>query len=243
VSRGFAVIVTLAIHSMTIVYATIGILSLLISPRGKLYLATARLWSRTLIAMANARLSTTGTDRVDWTRPFILMSNHQSHYDIPFLFVATPADLRFLSKHVLAYIPVFGWSMWLAGFIFINRSNQKKAFESIQAAIVAVREGRNIVVFPEGTRSQDGVLKPFKKGAFHLAAKAGVQIVPVYVDGSTRVLPKHAWTPRFGHHVEVRFGEPFLPEVTGDEAESRRLLSERVGRELSKLAATPRTTG
>ena len=219
----------------TLVYAVVGGLSVPVSPSGRLYLRTARAWSRYLFRMSRATVTSTGADGVDWSRPFIIMSNHQSHFDIPCLFATVPADLRFLSKHELAWIPIFGWSMWAAGFIFINRGNQKKAFASIEAAIRAVQQGRSIVVFPEGTRSEDGVLKPFKKGAFHLAAQAGVQIVPTWIDGSREVFHKGEATIFPGHRVEVRFGRPFVP-IEGPDDQVRADIAERVRVELERLA-------
>ena len=234
-SRLVSAVVFVTIYGVTLVYAVVGILSLLISPRGKLYLATARAWSRTLLALAGARVRLRQDEDVDWTRPLILMSNHQSHFDIPTLFASVPVDLRFLSKHVLAYIPFFGWSMWLAGFIFINRSNQKRAFTSIAAATAAVQSGRNIVVFPEGTRTKDGKLRPFKKGIFVLAAKAAVQVVPVYVVGTRRVLPRGTWAVDRGHDVEVRVGRPMFPG--GESDDERAAFADRVREEMERLAA------
>ncbi|GMV40835.1 MAG: hypothetical protein AMXMBFR64_25510 [Myxococcales bacterium] len=221
-------------YSATALYALVGGLSTLISPSGRLYMKTARAWSRMLLRMSGTTISSRGTDGVDWSRPFILMSNHQSHFDIPCLFATVPVDLRFLSKHVLAWIPIFGWSMWAAGFIFINRSDQKKAFASIDKAIRTVREGRSIVVFPEGTRSKDGALKDFKKGAFHMAAEAGVQIVPAWVEGSRHIMQKNSGLVRPGTHVDVRFGRPFL--VDPREPDAKATIAARVRSELERLS-------
>lgn len=222
-------------YSATAGYAVVGGLSTLLSPSGHLYLRTARAWSRMLLRMSGTTISSRGAEGVDWSRPFILMSNHQSHFDIPCLFATVPADLRFLSKHVLAWIPIFGWSMWAAGFIFINRGDQKKAFESINKAIDAVRSGRSIVVFPEGTRSRDGVLKDFKKGAFHMAAEAGVQIVPAWVEGSRHIMKKNSGLVIPGSHVEVRFGTPFI--ASPDEDDPKAAISSRVRAELERLGS------
>lgn len=219
----------------TLLYATFGGLTTFVSPSGRAYLKVARAWSRYLFRMSRATVSSTGAEGVDWSKPFIVMSNHQSHFDIPCLFVTVPADLRFLSKHVLAWIPIFGWSMWAAGFIFIDRGNQKKAFASLEAAKQAVQSGRSIVVFPEGTRSTDGMLRDFKKGAFHLAARAGVQIVPAWIEGSRHVFRKSSAVIVPGQHVEVRFGRPILPPE-GPDDEVRAALREQVRAELVRLS-------
>ncbi len=116
-------------------------------------------------------------------------------------------DVRMMAKAELKRFPVLGWSMWMAGFVFIERKSPASARRSLEEGAAAVRNGKSIVVFPEGTRSPDGQLLEFKKGGFLLAIRAGVPVVPIAIRGSREILPKHTLLPRAGT-IEVRFGAP-----------------------------------
>src|SRR5690606_2843749 len=121
--------------------------------------------------------------------PHIFLMNHQSMVDIPAAFASIPANLRFVAKHSLKHIPFLGWYMSMTGMIFVNRNDRRKAFQSLQQAADRIREGASILAFPEGTRSRDGVLLPFKRGPFLLALESGVPVIPVVIDGSGRNFP------------------------------------------------------
>ena len=192
-------------HGATVVLGTAVILSLLLSPSGKHFPRIARLWSRHVLRVSGVDVSLKVLGDIDIEKPFILMSNHVSNMDIPTVFHAFPVEIRFLTKHTLKYVPFFGWALIAAGFIFVDRSNPEKARKSIEDAAEAVRGGRNIVVFPEGTRSPDGELLPFKKGGFVLAVKTGVQVIPVYLKGAYEAMPKGTFETR-SSRVEVRVG-------------------------------------
>jgi 1-acyl-sn-glycerol-3-phosphate acyltransferase len=169
-----------------------------------------KLWSGTITVLCGIRVEGELRDAgdVDWKRAYVYMSNHQSHYDIPCIVRALPADLRFLTKKELAAIPVFGWALKVAGFVFIDRKNRERALKSVKKAADDLAEkGRSIVVFPEGTRSNDGTMGEFKKGGFHLAMQARAVIVPLGVSGTRSVLPKGALFIRPGR-VKVRAGRP-----------------------------------
>jgi 1-acyl-sn-glycerol-3-phosphate acyltransferase len=149
-----------------------------------------------------------GNGAVNFNKPNIFMSNHQSHFDIPSIFVAFPSLVRFLTKKEIRRIPFLGWSMRVAGFVFIDRTNREEAFKSLEAAAKNfIEKGHSIVIFPEGTRSSDGVMGPFKKGGFHLALQAGTPIVPVGVWGTINVIPKGSFLIRPGRSV-VKVGAP-----------------------------------
>jgi 1-acyl-sn-glycerol-3-phosphate acyltransferase len=204
------VTVNLATFAMTVPYACTSMASLIVKPDGSGYHATARAWSRAILGRAGIRVRHTGLDRVDWSKPSIVMANHASLYDIPALFLTLPIGLNFLSKKELKYIPFLGWSMWAAGFVFIDRGDSEKARMSIDEAAAKVGSGTSVVIFPEGTRSKDGVLKRFKKGGFVLAIKSRAQIVPVWIEGSFEALPKDHWHVNPGE-VVVAVGAPIDP--------------------------------
>ncbi|ATB33111.1 lysophospholipid acyltransferase family protein [Melittangium boletus] len=174
---------------------------------GSMVWVARRLWSPILIATGGARLVVTGQENVDPHRPTIYVSNHQSTLDIPIHFVAVPVNFRYVAKHQLKYVPLIGWYLWLAGHIFINRGRREKAIASLDAAARKVRAGTSVFLYPEGTRSDDGKVLPFKKGPFALALKARVPVVPITIEGSGTVMPKNSWNIVPGP-VYVKIGKP-----------------------------------
>ncbi|MBI3181969.1 MAG: 1-acyl-sn-glycerol-3-phosphate acyltransferase [Myxococcales bacterium] len=205
-------------------------LLLLFSPKGNLSIWVARrLWAPVLLVAGGARLRVFGLENVDPSRPTIYASNHQSTIDIPCLLRAIPVNLRFVAKKQLRWVPLLGWYMWLAGFIFVDRGNHRRAIASLGAAAKRIRAGTNIIVYPEGTRSPDGRILPFKKGPFALALKARVPICPVTIEGSGKVMPKNTWNITPGE-VKVMIGKPI--DTTsfgeGDRESLLRVVRERI---------------
>jgi 1-acyl-sn-glycerol-3-phosphate acyltransferase len=147
-------------------------------------------WGRSILAVSRIRVAVSGIERIHPERPYLFMSNHQSNFDIPVLLGHLPVQFRWLAKAELFKIPIFGRAMRGAGYISIDRADRQSAFESLHKAAEAIRDGVSILIFPEGTRSLDGVLKPFKKGGFVLAIEAGVPIVPVAIRGTHDIMPK-----------------------------------------------------
>ena len=170
-----------------------------------------RWWSPVMLWAGGATLEVSGLENLTKGQPYIFVSNHQSTIDIPTLFLAIPWDVRFVAKKALKYVPVMGWYMWAAKFPFVDRTNHRDAVRSLDAAGAQIRGGISIIVFPEGTRSGDRRVQPFKKGPFALAMKARVPVVPVTIEGSGTLMPKNSWqiTPGL---IRVRVGKPIAPE-------------------------------
>jgi 1-acyl-sn-glycerol-3-phosphate acyltransferase len=190
-------------------------------------------WAPLLFAGAGARLKIEGLERVDWTRPLVLASNHQSMIDIAALFRAVPVPLRFALKRELAAVPVVGCYAKAMGMVFIDRGNARNARESLCAAIAHLRGASSaIVAFPEGTRSRDGSVGPFKGGAFQLAIEAGVPVVPVAIHGSGAVLPPSGFAVRPGT-ITVCFGNPIATE--GLPSQDRNTLAQRTREAVAEL--------
>ena len=160
-----------------------------------------------LFAGAGARLEVEGADGVDWTRPHVLVANHQSMLDIPVLLRAVPVPLRFMLKRELAAVPFIGWYARAMGMVFIDRGNARNARRKLGDAVQRLGEGATLIAFPEGTRSVDGTVAPFKAGALQVAIQAGALVVPVAIEGSGAVLPPSGFRVRPGK-VRVRFGVP-----------------------------------
>ncbi|MCA2979594.1 MAG: 1-acyl-sn-glycerol-3-phosphate acyltransferase [Myxococcaceae bacterium] len=178
-----------------------------------------RVWSPVLLWAGGAKLTVRGLERADFTRPAIYVCNHQSTIDIPALFLALPVNFRFVAKQALQYVPVLGWYMTMAKFVFIDRSNHKKAIRSLERAGERIRGGISIAMFPEGTRSPDLAIMPFKKGPFALAMKAGVPVVPIAIEGSGRLMPKNSWNITPGP-ITIAIGAPVDPAPFGDDREA-----------------------
>jgi 1-acyl-sn-glycerol-3-phosphate acyltransferase len=142
--------------------------------------------------------------------PAIFMSNHESQLDPPMLVAAMPVPAVYIAKMELKYVPFIGWAAWAAGVIFIDRGDRERAIRSIADAARQIREGKNVVIFPEGTRSRTGQLLPFKKGGFALAIEAGVPIVPMATVGGFKVLPSGSLRLRTGRYA-ILVGEPVYP--------------------------------
>lgn len=180
----------------------------------------ARLWAPGLLAGAGARLVVEGARRIDWSRPYIVVANHQSIIDVCALFRAVPVPLRFMLKAELAKVPFLGWYTRAMGMVFVARGQRHSAVESLRHASARVRHG-SLCIFPEGTRSTDGRVGRFKLGAFQVAVDAGTPVLPVAILGSGAVLPPSGFRVRPGV-IRVRFGTPIAPDPdAGPQARER----------------------
>lgn len=151
-----------------------------------------------------------------FSRPVLLAGNHQSALDIPLLGQATGGRIRFFAKRSLFHIPIFGWAMGLKGFAPVDRASARRTRPSLDAAVERMRAGvATFVVFPEGTRSVDGTMGPYRHGTFSLARRAGIPVVPFALDGTGRVLPKGAWGTQPGK-VRLRLGPPIEAAASAD---------------------------
>lgn len=185
---------------------------LLRAPKG-LYDWVHRSWARFLFRVAGIEVRVEGLDHLRPGQPCILAANHQSTFDIWALMGALPLSLRFVAKGELGRIPLFGRACRAAGHVFIDRRDRARAIETIREAGERMRrEGLSLVLFPEGTRSRDGRLQPFKRGTFVLAIETAVPLVPVAIRGGGGVLPPGAWRPR-GGTIVVRCGRPIPLEA------------------------------
>ena len=160
-----------------------------------------------LMKIAGINISVSGKENVPNDRPVIFVSNHFSHLDIGCLCYSLPKNLHFIGKKELIWTPVVGWYMWVAGHIFVDRSNRNKAVKSIAKAAKKINDGKSVVLFAEGTRSKTGKVESFKKGAFHLALQSDIDIVPVSIKGTYEVWKSGTSTITPGK-VNVSIGKP-----------------------------------
>ncbi|UFS72271.1 1-acyl-sn-glycerol-3-phosphate acyltransferase [Geomonas sp. RF6] len=179
----------------------------LIDKSGALSHSWARFWAFGCLKGGGIGLDVRGAELVPTDGPVIYMGNHQGNFDILALTRAIPRRFSWVAKEELFRIPLFGGAMRRAGYIPLDRSDGRKALKSIQQAAAVISAGRSVVIFPEGTRTLDGTLLPFKRGAFILAAKAGVPIVPFTINGSREINPPHTTILNPGT-ISITFSEP-----------------------------------
>ena len=167
---------------------------------------------RTSFRIVGVRPLFRGTEGIDFCTPLVLVANHLSNLDGPMLFSFLPADFRVLIKIETRRIPLVGWLMEGAGFIYVDRKKHGIRSAVTSEAARIIRENRHpFLVFPEGTRSRDGRIQPFKKGGVLIAVKAGVPIVPVRISGTRDLMPPHCPWIRAGS-VDIRFFPPLPTE-------------------------------
>jgi 1-acyl-sn-glycerol-3-phosphate acyltransferase len=202
-------LVALVALIMTLLLGPVVVIARLLRvPQGptSIYSRSVRLWSRTIRRAAGVRVRVFGAERVRQAGGAVLISNHVSWFDIFALASELPWS-SFIAKAELRRIPLFGFAAECVGIVFLDRDNRKQAFESYKIAAKEVERGRDMIVFPEGTRGLDYHLRPFKKGPFVLAIASQAPIVPTIVYGAREVMPKGSFRIR-GGAVEVRFLEP-----------------------------------
>ncbi len=181
----------------TLILGPIAIIFSFLDPTHTIPVGCSKIWAWLILKTSGVKLVVEGKENI--TRgPVIYMTNHASHFDVAALLYLLPWNVRFVAKKELASVPVFGWAMVLMGHVIIDRSNREKAIISLDKAAEKIRKGTSVAYFPEGTRSPDGKIQPFKKGGFMLALKAGVPIVPVSIYNSFNILPKTTWKIRAG---------------------------------------------
>jgi 1-acyl-sn-glycerol-3-phosphate acyltransferase len=173
-------------------------------------------WSRSIVEMAGISLSVHGQENLPpGDEPFVVMSNHQSHYDIVCLFQALDRPVRMVAKTELYRIPFMGKAMRAAEFIELDRKNRERAIASLSVATQKIKSGISVWIAPEGTRSETGRVGAFKKGGFHLALETGVRILPVTIEGTRFVLPARSLSLSPDKPVSVTFSAPIDPADYG----------------------------
>lgn len=189
--------------------------------------------ARLTVKLAGVRLEVRGRDKIPRLHAVVFMANHQSNCDPPAVIGLLPPVL-ILVKEEFFRIPVLGRAMRQRGFIPVDRKQREKSIRSIDRAAEALRAGRSFLVFPEGTRSADGRLLPFKKGVFIMALKAAVPIVPVSISGSAKIMPKgRAWvkpgTVQITFHDPIATGGLSLDDIGALQATTRQSILEGLG--------------
>jgi len=156
----------------------------------------SRFWAKTILWVSGVKVKIVGLEHINLRKTYVFAANHQSQYDIFTLMAYLPIQFKWMAKKSLFYIPFVGWGMKACGYIPVERENPRAAYQALLKAIELIKQGFSIVIFPEGTRSHDGSIGPFKSGGFVLALRSGVPVVPVTIIGTFFILP------RSGHRIK-----------------------------------------
>jgi len=187
-----------AIAIVTIAFAIGVMVHMLLFRDTTVYYLYARTWSRLLLRIAGVRVRSVGFENLAATERYVYCANHSSLFDIPVLLATLPDNVRIMYKEELGKIPIFGWCLRMSPFIAVDRGDSREAFAKIEQTVATMSTGASVLVFPEGTRSENGELGAFKRGAFSLAARSGRPIVPVTIVGTPSILPARSWRIRSG---------------------------------------------
>jgi 1-acyl-sn-glycerol-3-phosphate acyltransferase len=235
----WAPIANLLWYASTVVMGTLSLLAWPFDRSGRIQHGCARWWCRFVAVTIFARIRVHGTEHVRPDQAYVYVANHSSLIDTPALFAYLPHQFRIMAKRGLFWVPFMGWHLWTSGHFPIDRRDARRTAKSMRAVIDGVRDGRSLAVFPEGTRTPDGRLQEFKPGAFKIAVKAGVPIVPVTIRGTFALLPKTSLAPIPGP-VDVFIHAPidtdgYAGDVPGLVARTK----ETIGSALRTPSSTP----
>ncbi|MAQ17259.1 MAG: 1-acyl-sn-glycerol-3-phosphate acyltransferase [Sandaracinus sp.] len=174
-------------------------------------------WSRAAVRLADMRVEVAGLEHVDPDQTYVVMSNHQSNYDIFTVYYAFPGTLRMVAKVEIRKFPLIGRAMEAAEFVFVDRRDNRRARASLDAAAELMASGVSVWIAPEGTRSRTGHMGPFKKGGFMLALNAGIPILPATLWGTRAVQPISQLAVHRSQPVSLRFHAPIATTDYGVE--------------------------
>ena len=202
----------------TVIWGIIAVVICLFSPRLAFHCGTV--WSWCLCRLAPSWVTVRGREHAARGQSYIIMTNHQSHFDVLAFYGHWGRQFRWVMKESLRKVPGLGWYCSAGGHIFIDRSNRERAIASLQAARPLLEGGISVIFFPEGTRSPDGRMRAFKKGGFMMALDMGLPILPVSISGSRHVLPARQLRLLPGV-VRIRAHPPIDPKNYGLEGRER----------------------
>jgi 1-acyl-sn-glycerol-3-phosphate acyltransferase len=188
----------LLIYFFTAFCGTVSLLGSLFDSQGRWQHACTRVWARLILKISGIRVRVEGLEYVHPGEAAIYCVNHQSAMDIPVLYAGLPVQFRFVAKRSLFNLPFMGWHMRRSGHIPVDRDRPHEAMKSMKKVAQEIREGKSVLLFPEGHRSRNGQLLPFKAGSFYIAILAGVPIVPITINGTPYVLKPDTYHVRPG---------------------------------------------
>ena len=177
------------------------------------------IWGRLFYLLFFIPLKVDGKEHIQKGQSYVIAPNHQSYWDAFLIYGFIGIKFKWMMKKELGRIPFVGWACYMAGCIFIDRSSRESGINSIRKAESKLKDGMSVVIFPEGTRTPDGKMGKFKRGAFLISEELGLPILPVTIDGNYDVMSRHAWNVTW-HPVHMTIHEPVWPRSTKDSTET-----------------------
>lgn len=223
----------------TVVMGLLSLPTSLFSNSGRVQHDFARVWSWLIMKTIYSPVKVAGLEKIDTTKPHVYAVNHASALDIPVLYAYLPFQFRIAFKKELLKYPIVGWHLSRSGQVCIDQQNKAAAVRSVRAALKSLRAGMPLVIFPEGGRTPDGEIKPFMPGAFFLAIKAQVDIVPVALVGTYELLPMNTYHIKC-RPLEMHVGEPI--STVGLTVKDMDALSARVQKGMEEQYYATRST-
>ncbi len=217
----------------TIVCGTVSWILCVLGSSGNTVMKVARAWAHSILVFAGIRVQVDGLEKIDLNKGYVFVSNHLSYMDTPVLLTYLPAQFRFLAKEGLFKIPFLGTYLKQGGHISVPRDDPRASIRALAHAAQVIREeGISVLIFPEGGRSFNGELQPFKEGAAYIAIKAGVPLVPMTLIGTRERMRMHTVTVHRGR-VRLRIGDPI--STCGLTVRDRETLAEVARRQIAAM--------
>ncbi|HRP02151.1 MAG TPA: lysophospholipid acyltransferase family protein [Candidatus Kapabacteria bacterium] len=185
----YSYIILFLIAVITIIFALSVIIGILLFGK-RVFFSFSKYWSKSLLFISNIKVQENIEVTIDKNKSYIYIPNHSSLFDIPVLLSSVKGNTLIMYKEELERIPFFGWCLKLSPFISVKREDKENSLEGFKQALNAINTSDSVIIFPEGTRSTDGSLGEFKKGAFLLAMKSGKEIIPVAIKGTNTLMSK-----------------------------------------------------
>lgn len=185
------------------------------------------IWGRLFYLIFLIPVHVHGLENIKKGQSYVIAPNHQSYWDAFLIYGFIGIKFKWMMKKELGRIPFVGWACYMAGCIFIDRSSRASSMESIRKAESKLKNGMSVVIFPEGTRTYDGQMAKFKRGAFLISEELKLPILPVTIDGNYDVMSRHAWNVTW-HPVHITVHEPVWPRSTSetDEQELKAIMTQ-----------------
>ena len=218
---------------LTIFFGSLNFIAATYDTVGRHQIALARIWARCILFVSGVRVRAEGLEKIDLSKPYVIAANHASYMDTPVILSFIKLQFRFLAKEELFKIPFLGSHLKAAGHVPVPREDPRAAIKTMSQAAENIREKAiSMLIFPEGGRTRDGHLQPFKEGVAYIAIKAGVPIVPVGITGTRAVIPMGSGVVKPGR-VTLRVGDPIATE--GLTLKDRQAITDRVRESVSQL--------
>lgn len=213
------------VAAVTLVFSIAVIIAMLVAGK-KIFHPFARVWSKLLLALSGVKTESEYSEkyrsfvRENEKANVVFAANHSSFYDIPVILATARRNANIVYKKSLEKTPVWGWGLRMSPFVAVDRQSGRDSMEAINKAIESIKQGDSVIVFPEGTRTKTGEMGDFKRGAFLIAARSGLPIIPVAINGTFPLLSFKPFRIK-GGKVTVKYGDPYYIEGEGAIAEKK----------------------